>query len=54
MTMSAIRSALVLLFRNRLAGLGAIVLSLVLIICLLAPVLPIHDPDVTAPANRLD
>ena len=53
MTLRAIRSALALLFRNRLAGLGAMVLSLVVVACLMAPLLPLHDPDVTDPANRL-
>ncbi len=53
MRTAGIKPALALLFRNRLAGLGAIVLSLVVAICLMAPLLPVPDPDVTDPANRL-
>ena len=41
-----------LLFRNRLAALGAVVLSAVLILVLLTPVLPLQNPDITATADR--
>ncbi|QDY70754.1 dipeptide/oligopeptide/nickel ABC transporter permease/ATP-binding protein [Qingshengfaniella alkalisoli] len=41
-----------LLFRNRLAGFGAIVLALILLLVLLVPVLPLQAPDVTNTANR--
>ena len=37
-----------LLFRNRLAAIGAAVLGLILLLALLTPVLPLADPDVTA------
>jgi len=42
-----------LLFRNRLAGFGAVVLVLVICVAFAAPLLPLHNPDLTAPANRL-
>ncbi len=42
-----------LILRNRLAAFGAFVLLAVAVISLLAPLLPIADPDLTAPANRL-
>ncbi len=42
-----------LILRNRLAALGAVVLLLVILLCLLAPLLPIANPDLTDPANRL-
>ena len=45
--------AMKLLFRNRLAGIGAIVLAVIVIVCVLAPVLPLQDPNATAPADRL-
>jgi peptide/nickel transport system permease protein len=41
-----------LLFRNRLAALGALVLSVILILALITPILPLQDPDVTATADR--
>ena len=41
-----------LLFRNRLAMIGAVVLAAILIMVLLTPILPLHDPDVTATADR--
>ena len=41
-----------LLFRNRLATIGAVVLAAILIMVLLTPILPLHDPDVTATADR--
>ncbi len=42
-----------LILRNRLAALGAVILALVVLVCILAPLLPIADPDLTDPANRL-
>ncbi|MFN3686144.1 dipeptide/oligopeptide/nickel ABC transporter permease/ATP-binding protein [Salinarimonas sp.] len=44
---------LALLLRNRLAGAGLVVLTIIVAIALLAPLLPLHPPNVTAPANRL-
>ncbi len=41
-----------LLFRNRLAGLGAVVLTFILLLALLTPILPLPDPDITATADR--
>lgn len=41
-----------LLFRNRLAAMGAVVLSIIVLLVLLTPFLPLHDPDVTATADR--
>ncbi len=41
-----------LLARNRLALAGGIVLSLVILLVLLTPILPLADPDVTDTANR--
>ena len=43
---------LALLFRNRLAALGAVVIMAILILVLTIPLLPLHDPDVTATADR--
>ncbi len=43
---------LTLLFRNRLAALGAVVIMAILILVLNIPLLPLHDPDVTATADR--
>jgi len=48
-----VTDAMKLLFRNRLAGIGAIVLAVIVIVCVLAPVLPLQDPNATAPADRL-
>ncbi len=42
-----------LLARNRLAAFGGIVLLLLLLLALVTPWLPLLDPDVTDPANRL-
>ncbi len=42
-----------LILRNRLAGFGALLLALVVLLCLLAPLLPLADPDLTDPARRL-
>ena len=41
-----------LLFRNRLAALGAVVLGALLLLVLIAPILPLQDPNVTATADR--
>ena len=41
-----------LLFRNRLAAVGAIVLALVVLLSLLTPLLPLANPDVIATADR--
>jgi peptide/nickel transport system permease protein len=42
-----------LLLNNRLATAGLIVLSVISLLALLAPVLPLANPNVTNPANRL-
>ena len=42
-----------LIARNQLAAFGGIVLLLVVLMGLLVPLLPIADPDLTDPANRL-
>lgn len=41
-----------LLFRNKLAGFGAVVLGVIVILILLTPVLPLHPPNETSTANR--
>lgn len=41
------------LARNRLAAFGAIVLLLLVLLALITPWLPLADPDITFPANRL-
>ncbi len=41
-----------LLFRNRLAAMGAVVLGVILLLVLITPILPLQDPDVTATADR--
>ncbi len=41
-----------LLFRNRLAGFGAVVLGAIVVLALLTPVLPLHPPNATNTANR--
>ena len=41
-----------LLFRNRLAAMGAVVLAAILLLVLIAPLLPLPDPDATATAER--
>ncbi len=41
-----------LLFRNRLAAVGAGVLAVILVLALLTPVLPLADPDATATGDR--
>ncbi|MCF1504700.1 dipeptide/oligopeptide/nickel ABC transporter permease/ATP-binding protein [Afifella sp. H1R] len=42
-----------LLANNRLAALGLVLLSLVVLVALAAPLLPLAPPDATAPAERL-
>lgn len=42
-----------LIARNRLAAFGGILLVLLVLLCLITPWLPLVDPDVTHPANRL-
>ncbi|QLF71491.1 dipeptide/oligopeptide/nickel ABC transporter permease/ATP-binding protein (plasmid) [Peteryoungia desertarenae] len=46
-------SAWGLLFNNRLAAAGFVLLSILLIAILSTPWLPLSDPDATAPVNRL-
>ncbi|MER0239602.1 dipeptide/oligopeptide/nickel ABC transporter permease/ATP-binding protein [Fulvimarina sp. MAC8] len=46
-------SSIALLFNNRLATVGLAVLVLVVLTALLAPLLPLADPNATDPANRL-
>jgi len=46
-------STLALLFNNTLATVGLVILALICLTALAAPLLPLPDPDVTAPANRL-
>ena len=41
-----------LVFRNRLAALGAVVLAAILILALVTPLLPLADPDIPATADR--
>ncbi|MGY6548883.1 MAG: dipeptide/oligopeptide/nickel ABC transporter permease/ATP-binding protein [Roseinatronobacter sp.] len=41
-----------LLFRNRLAGFGAVVLGVIVVLALLTPLLPLHPPNETNTANR--
>ena len=42
-----------LLMNNRLAAAGFYLIALIVLVALLAPLLPLHDPNVTSPANRL-
>ncbi len=42
-----------LLLANRLAAAGLFILAAIVLLALAAPVLPLPDPDVTAPADRL-
>lgn len=46
-------SGLRLIARNRLAAFGGVTLLLILLLALLTPVLPLADPDVTNPVERL-
>ncbi|RFP91067.1 ABC transporter permease subunit [Rhodobacteraceae bacterium 63075] len=41
-----------LLFRNRLAAMGAVILAVIVLAVLAVPLLPLQDPDVTATADR--
>ena len=41
-----------LVFRNRLAAMGAVVLGVILTLVLLVPVLPLQNPDTTATADK--
>lgn len=41
-----------LLFRNKLAGFGAVVLGVIVLLALLTPLLPLHPPNETNTANR--
>jgi len=41
-----------LVFRNRLAGFGAVVLGVIVVLALLTPILPLHPPNETDTANR--
>ncbi len=41
-----------LLFRNRLAGFGAVVLGVILVLAILTPILPLQPPNETNTANR--
>ena len=41
-----------LLFRNRLAAVGAFILLVIVLLTLLIPLLPLQDPDITATADR--
>ncbi|MGC9371144.1 MAG: dipeptide/oligopeptide/nickel ABC transporter permease/ATP-binding protein [Paracoccaceae bacterium] len=41
-----------LLFRNRLAALGGVVLAAVVLLVLVTPLLPLQDPDITNTADR--
>ncbi|MBB3267271.1 ABC-type glutathione transport system ATPase component/ABC-type dipeptide/oligopeptide/nickel transport system permease subunit [Azospirillum sp. OGB3] len=52
----AVRDGLALLrrvMRNRLAALGLVLLTLIVLVALAAPVLPLADPDAIDPARRL-
>ena len=46
-------SAWQLLMNNRLAAAGFYVISIIVTLAVLAPILPLHDPDATDLANRL-
>ncbi|WP_150523156.1 dipeptide/oligopeptide/nickel ABC transporter permease/ATP-binding protein [Roseibium sediminis] len=46
-------STVALLFNNTLATVGLVIVALICLTALAAPFLPLPDPDVTAPANRL-
>ncbi|PRD42941.1 peptide ABC transporter permease [Phyllobacterium phragmitis] len=48
-----LRMAWRLLMNNRLAAAGFYAITLIVVMALLAPVLPLHDPDITSPADRL-
>ena len=44
---------LALLARNHMAAAGAVILAVVVLVAIVTPLLPLPDPDVTAPAQRL-
>jgi len=46
-------NTLALIFRNRLALFGALVLSVIIVAITVTPFLPLPDPDITNPVNRL-
>ncbi len=46
-------SPLSLFLRNQLAAFGAALLLVIVVLVMLTPILPLHDPAATAPANRL-
>jgi peptide/nickel transport system permease protein len=46
-------SPLRLLIANRLAAIGVVVLAVVIVVAVLAPILPLGNPDATDPATRL-
>lgn len=46
-------NTLALILRNRLAAFGAVLLIIIGMLALLAPLLPLADPDITDPVNRL-
>lgn len=46
------RLFLTLLFRNRLAALGAVLLLALVLLCLVVPLLPLADPNVTDTPNK--
>ncbi|MCC5989243.1 MAG: dipeptide/oligopeptide/nickel ABC transporter permease/ATP-binding protein [Pararhodobacter sp.] len=46
------RAFLKLLFRNRLAGMGAVFLAVIVVLALLTPLLPLHPPNEINTANR--
>ena len=41
-----------LLFRNRLAAMGAVVMAAIVLVCLAVPVLPLQNPDTTNTSAR--
>ena len=46
-------SSFALLLNNRLAAIGLVILTIIVLAALAAPVLPLADPNATDPANRL-
>ncbi len=50
---SARPGTLALLLNNRLAALGLLVLAVIVVVAVLTPLLPLDDPALTNPANRL-
>jgi len=47
------RTAWRLLMNNRLAAAAFYIVVLIVILALMAPILPLHDPNMTSPADRL-